>query len=134
MRMRISPARGAGSGSVSYLSTSGGPNSWMTIAFMRFPCLQNVNRPAASRLPRQDLPSSLDEGTSIDLHTGFAHDAFPFGGVGLDQVGEFGRGCDGGIGEVGFQPLPGVRILGERAHIAAELVDDAVWRPLRSKQ
>src|SRR5260370_36249407 len=121
MRMRISRARGAGSGSVSYLSTSGGPNSWMTIAFMRFLCLQNANYPAASRLPRQDIPSSLDEGTSIDLHTGFAHDAFPFGGVGLDQVGEFGRGHDGGSDGAGLQPRPGVRSLGGRAHVAAEL-------------
>src|SRR5262249_3170588 len=35
MRMRISPARGSGSGTFSYLSTSGGPYWWMTIAFMR---------------------------------------------------------------------------------------------------
>src|SRR4051812_29514008 len=122
MRMRISPARGAGSGSVSYWRTSGGPNSWMTIAFMRFLCRQSVNHPSATRRPRPDIPSSRDEGTSIDLHAGFAHDAFPFSGVGPDQVGEFGRGHDGGIDEVGLQPLPGVRILGQRAHIAAELV------------
>src|SRR6476661_9773473 len=132
--MRTSPARGAGSGTLSYLSTSGGPNSWMTIAFMRFLCLENVNHLSASRTLRQDTPPELDAETSIDLHAGFAHDALPFDGVGLDEVAEFGRGHAGGIDEVGVEPLPGVRIVGEITHIAIELVDDILRRAARREQ
>src|SRR5262249_27246935 len=33
--IRISPRRGCGSGTSSYLRTSGGPYSWITMAFMR---------------------------------------------------------------------------------------------------
>src|SRR3954468_19375036 len=124
--MRTSPARGSGSGTLSYLSTSGGPNSWMTIAFIRFLYLHHVNLLVRSVLPRRR--------TSIDLHAGVAHDALPFDGVGLDQVAELGRGHVGGVDEVGFQPLPGVGIAAERAHIAVELLDDVVRRPARRKQ
>src|SRR6185436_11872498 len=125
--MRTSPARGSGSGTLSYLSTSGGPNSWMTIAFIRFLYLHHVNRSARSLRPNAST-------ASIDLHTGVAHDALPFDGVGLDQVAELGRGHVGGVDEVGFQPLPGVGIAAERAHIAVELLDDVVRRRARRKQ
>src|SRR5690349_9459749 len=108
--MRTSPARGSGSGTVSYLSTAGGPNSWMTIAFIRFLCLNQVNHRSASRSLRPDACSDCLERASIDLHAGVAHDALPFAGVGLDQPAEFGRGHVGGVDKVGFEPFPGVGI------------------------
>src|SRR6476659_859556 len=130
--MRTSPARGSGSGTLSYLSTSGGPNSWMTIAFIRFLYLHHVNSSVRSLHP--DARSNSVGGTSIDLHAGVAHDALPFDGVGLDQIAELGRGHVGGVDEVGFQPLSGVGIAAERAHIAVELLDDVLRLPAGRKQ
>src|SRR4051812_31866901 len=114
--MRTSPARGSGSGTDSYLSTSGGPNSWMTIAFIRFLYLHNDNHRPASRSLRPHACPNRVEGTSIDLHAGVAHDALPFDGIGLDEFAEFGGGHVGGVDEVGFQPFSRVGIAAERAH------------------
>src|SRR5262245_45287036 len=132
--MRTSPARGSGSGTVSYLSTSGGPNSWMTIAFIRFLCLHHLNHRSASGSWRLDACSNCVERTSIDLHAGVAHDALPFDRVVPDQGTEFGRGHVGGVDEVGLQPLFGLGIAAERTHIPVELLDDVVRRSARCKQ
>src|SRR4029077_11721598 len=132
--MRTSPARGSGSGMLWYLSTSGGPNSWMTIAFIRFLYLHHVNPSVRVPIVASECMFEPRRGTSIDLHACVAHDALPFDGVGLDQVAELGRGHVGGVDEVGFQPLPGVGIAAERAHIAVELLDDVVRRPAGRKQ
>src|SRR3954452_10096873 len=129
--MRTSPARGSGSGTLSYLSTSGGPNSWMTIAFIRFLYLHHVN-PSSVRFVRTHVRTAST--ASIDLHPGSAHDALPFDGIGLDQVAELGRGHVGGVDEVGFQPLSGVGIAAERTHIAVELLDDVGRRPAGREQ
>src|SRR5215211_3082325 len=131
--MRTSPGRGSGSGTLSYLSTSGGPNSWMTIAFIRFLYLHHVNPSVRVPIVASEPVFEPYRKTSIDLHAGGAHDALPFDGVGLDQVAELGRGHVGGIDEVGFQPLAGVGIAAKPAHIAVELLDDVGRRPAGRK-
>src|SRR5262245_7276480 len=107
-RMRISPARGCGSGTSSYLRTSGGPNWRMMAAFMRV--------------------------LSVDGDAGLAHDALPFGGIGLDQIGKFRSGEDEGIDEVGRQALACIGVISELAHIAVECIDDLARRCARREQ
>ena len=72
----------------SYRSTSGGPYSWSTIAFMQSLCRWVISDALARERRLQAVRGTR---TLIDGHAGVLHDAFPFDRIRANEIGEMSR-------------------------------------------